>query len=219
MHDLMLILNFLKDLSGNNNREWFQENKQCYEQARAGFIALTGELIDKIGRFDADIATLDPKKCIFRIYRDVRFSKDKSPYKNNFGANISPGGRKSGMASYYLHIQPGASMLAGGMYHPGPENLARIRQEIDYNPGPLAEILQSSAFKKQFGELKGDKLKRPPKGYDPDHPNIEWLKHKDFIVYKSLSDRELTDKKFIAGTMNAFNVLSPFNDYFNMAVS
>ena len=219
MYDLKFILSFLKDLAKNNDREWFQDNKQRYQQAHAAFITLMGNLIDKIGKFDPDIATLDPKKCVFRIYRDVRFSKSKTPYKNNFGANMSPGGRKSGLASYYIHIQPGASMLAGGMYHPEPENLARIRQEIDYNPGILSEILRSSAFRNQFGEMKGEKLKRPPKGYDPEHLNIEWLKHKDFIVYKSISDRELMGKNFVDWASETFKVLRPFNDFFNVAVS
>ena len=132
---------------------------------------------------------------------------------------MRPGGRKSGLAGYYLSINPGESLVAGGIWQPDPKNLAKIRQEIDYNPEELLKIINKSGFKKQFGEVEGDKLKRPPKGYAKDHGNIELLKHKDFIVYRYLKDSEVKDKNFVRQSLGIYKSIRPFNAYFNMAIS
>lgn len=213
------ILTFLKDVGKNNNREWFQKNKDRYDKMYAQFLEIVAYWIEGIGKFDGSIGEQDPKKCAFRIYRDVRFSKDKSPYKTNLGANISPGGRKSDLAGYYIHFQPGNTLLAGGIWRPSSENLSKIRQEIDYNPGPLMKILNSKDFKTHFGELRGDKLSRPPKGYSPDHENIEILKHKDYIAWLNYSDKQVISKDFEKEVVKMCKKLLAFNHYFNTAIS
>jgi len=217
--DTTSILAFLTDLETNNNREWFEENKERYKKVHVSFLDIVQHTIEGIGKFDQDIAHLDPKKCAYRIYRDVRFSKDKTPYKTHFGAEMAPGGRRSGLAGYYIHIQPGESILAGGIWHPAPENLAKIRQEIDYNGDELKDIINSKEFKNVFGELKGDKLKRPPKGYDPDHLDIELLKFKDFLAYTSLKDKEVKSKDYLSNVISKLKVLKPLNDFLNVAVT
>lgn len=218
MPDIKVILKFLTRLSKNNTREWFAANKEEYQISHVLFVELITLLIDKISDFDEEVAALEPKKCVFRIYRDVRFSKDKSPYKNNFGANISPQGRKSPFSSYYLHIQPGNSFVAGGMYRPEPEILNRIRQEIDYNPESIHAILDNPRFRKVFDKLQGDKLKRPPKGYDADHPDVDLLKHKDFIVFKKIEDKTVGGNRFLKVATDHYKLIKPLNDFLNMAI-
>lgn len=216
--DTTLILSFLTDLKTNNNREWFEENKERYGQAHANFLDIVQSTIEGIGKFDLDIAHLEPKKCAYRIYRDVRFSKDKTPYKTHFGAEMAPGGRRSGLAGYYIHIQPGESIVAGGVWHPAPDNLAKIRQEIDYNGEEFKNVLNSDEFKNAYGELRGEKLKRPPKGYEKDHPDIELIKFKDFLAYKELSDKEVKSKDYLNKMLRDLEILKPLNDFLNIAV-
>ena len=163
---------------------------------------------------------LDPKKCIFRINRDIRFSKDKSPYKINFGAALAEGGRNSGNAAYYLHLQPNdESFIGGGLYQPPKEMLAKVRQEIDYNASELRTLVSAPDFRETFGEIQGDSLKRAPKGYDPDHPNIALLKLKDYIVLRKLTDQEVADEQFPEQALAIFKTMIPFVRYLNVAVS
>jgi len=213
------ILSFLKDLKANNNREWFEENKDRYQQASAHFLELVEAVIAGIGEFDEDISLLDPKKCIYRIYRDVRFSKDKTPYKTHFGADMAQGGRKSGLAGYYFHISPGESMIAGGVWHPQADNLAKIRQEIDYNADLFRKIIDARSFVSAFGEIKGDKLKKAPKGYNPDNPEIELLKFKDYLAYKIMPNKVVTGKNYLTQLISEMKVLQPFNNFLNEAVT
>jgi len=217
--DTAFIISFLKDLKTNNNREWFEKNKERYKKANAYFLELVQQAIEGIGRFDEDIAHLEPKKCAYRIYRDVRFSNDKTPYKVHFGAEIVQGGRRSGLAGYYLHIQPGESLIAGGVWHPATENLLKIRQEIDYNSKDLKKIIASKTFKSIYSEIKGDKLKKAPKGYDPAHPDIELLKFKDFLAYTVIKDNVVKSKEYLPMLINSFKILKPFNDFLNVAVT
>lgn len=212
------ILSFLSDLKANNNREWFEQNKDRYKESYDHFLQLVQQIIDGIGQFDENIALLEPKKCTYRIYRDVRFSKNKTPYKTHFGAEMAPGGRRSGLAGYYIHIQPGESIVAGGIWHPAAENLGKIRQEIDYNGNELKKITGSKMFKDLYGEIKGDKLKNAPKGYDPDHADIELLKFKDFLAYTNLSDSVVKSGKYINTVVDYLKILKPFNHYLNEAV-
>ena len=213
------IISFLKDLKANNNRKWFDANKDRYIKANEHFLQLVKQAIDGIGQFDPDIVHLDPKKCTYRIYRDIRFSKDKTPYKTHFGAEMAPEGRRSGLAGYYFHIQPGESMIAGGVWHPSKENLSKIRQEIDYNSRDLNAILESSGFKRVYGSMHGDKLKKAPKGYDPDHEDIEFLKHKDFLAYTILDDKVVKSDDYMEIVIKNFKILKPFNDFLNVAVT
>jgi len=174
---------FLKKLEKNNDREWFNANKKVFESANANVTAFTGSLIDKLGKFDAEVAGLDPKACVFRIYRDIRFSKDKSPYKTNLGAYVAPGGRKSMAPGYYFHVQPGRCFFAGGKHMPDGSELLKIRNAIVKNTDEFLKIVNKKSFRAMFGELHGDKLKSSPKGFEPDHEAVEYLKLKEFMAF------------------------------------
>lgn len=215
-----IILKFLKDLARHNDRDWFEKNKSRYLDAKQAFEGVVGALLQEISEFDRGLAGLDPRKLPFRIYRDVRFSKDKRPYKTNMGAGFSPNGRLIQEPGYYLHIEPGnKSFLAGGIYMPDATNLSKIRQEIDYNPGSLKKIMTDRQFKKRFGDFdEFDKLKTAPKGYPKDHPHIEWLKLKSFIVEMPLSDKQVTEKKFIRVVADGCKNIKPLNDYLREAI-
>ena len=212
-------LSFLKDIKKNNNKDWFELHKPMYLKAKAEYEVLIDEVIKGLQKFDKRIsADLKGKDCLFRIYKDVRFSKDKTPYKTNFGASINPGGKKSLVAGYYLHLEPGASFLAGGMYMPEPNMLQAIRQEIDYNAEPLLKILKSASFKKYFkGIAEEGKLVNGPKGFDKEHPHLELLKNKHFIVMHSLSDKEILDKGFQKMVIDGFKAMYPFLEYLRKA--
>ena len=181
-------LDFLKTLDKNNNREWFQANKKLFDAAQDNMTAFAGYLIGELGKFDDAIADIDPKTCVFRIYRDVRFAKDKSPYKVNLGAYISPGGRKSMQPGYYFHLQPGASFVAGGKHIPDGPELLKIRTAIADNTAEFLKIVDEKSFKNTFGEMHGDRLKSAPKGFDPGHKAVEYLKLKEFMVFTELHD-------------------------------
>lgn len=215
-----LILSFLHQIKANNNRDWMDTNKRIYHDARDEFIVITKHLIEEISKFDEGLQGLDPKKSIFRLNRDVRFSKNKDPYKTNFGAFMMEGGKKAGNAGYYLHLQPeNESFIAGGVYMPEAGKLAKIRQEVDYNGGELKKITEQKNFKKLFGEIQGDKLKRAPKGYPLDHPNLELLKLKSFLVLHKVDDKTVLKKDFVNYTINTFKAMESFNEYLNVAIS
>jgi uncharacterized protein (TIGR02453 family) len=190
-------LDFLKKLEKNNNREWFLKNKPAFETANDNIAAFTGSLIEQIGKFDAEVAGIDPKTCVFRIYRDIRFSKDNSPYKTNLGAYIAPGGRKSMQPGYYFHIQPGKCFFAGGKHIPvGPE-LQKIRTAIEKDQVGFRKIVEKKGYRDLFGELRGDRLKSVPKGFDPESPAVEFLKLKEFMAFVEFpSDKIVTAPDF-----------------------
>lgn len=215
------VLNFLKQLSKNNNKEWFDLNKNSYLQAKETFESIVQPTITAISKFDKQIdVNLEAKKCTFRIYKDVRFSKDKSPYKTNMGASINPGGKKSLLAGYYLHIEPGKSFLAGGVYMPEPEVLQAIRQEIDYNGDALLKILTATSFKKYFKGIDEDgKLKTVPKGYDKEHKHLELLKNKHFILLYNLKDSQILDNNFVKEISLVYKAMIPFLDYLRQATA
>lgn len=217
--DFKPLLAFLTKLSKNNNKEWFDANKKEYEILRKEWISFVGECINGVSAFDPAVAALDPKKCIFRINRDIRFSADKSPYKNNFGMSLNPNGKSDGFCGYYLHIQPGNCFVAGGAYAPFPDKLAAIRQEVDYNFPAFQKIVTAKAFKAQFGALSGDKLVRPPKGYDTENPAIEFLKHKDFIAQQKLTDKEICDPAFMKTLLKSTRTMKPLIDFLNVALT
>jgi len=217
---LKLVLDFLDELSVNNNKEWMDAHRGQYEEAKGEFKQLISHLLGELTFIDEGLQGLSPKDCIFRINRDIRFSKDKSPYKNNFGAYMSEGGKKSPNAGYYLHVQPrGESFIGGGMYHPDTDTLAKVRQEIDYNAAELKNIVSGEHFKKYYSTIQGDMLKKAPKGYPTDHPNIELLKLKDYIVIHKLSDEELTAPDFKERALEMFGAMEPFVRYLNVAIS
>ncbi|MCE7038889.1 DUF2461 domain-containing protein [Dyadobacter sp. CY312] len=212
-------LNFLRELVQNNNRDWFQGNRKKYDDAKADLEQLVSILIREISTFH-DLGNLHVKDCLFRINRDVRFSKNKDPYKNNMGAGIGPGGKSSGKIDYYLHIQPdGQSFLGGGMWSPTTEQLAKYRQEVDYNARELKEIIHNSDFREYFPEIHGDALKTMPKGYPKDHPEIELLKRKQLFFMHQYSDKDVTSKDFANQIVKGVRLLKPYCDYMNYILS
>lgn len=213
------ILRFLSALKENNQREWLEAHKADYESTRHYFAEFVKQVLKEFVQFETSFATLEPKDCIFRLYRDVRFSKDKTPYKTSYSAYFAEGGRKSTKAGYYLHIEPGnKSMLAGGMYMPIAEELKKIRQEIDYNGEEFTAILHQPEFKQYFGKIGGSTLKTVPKGYAATHPNIDLLKHKDFTVFHSLTDTKVIEPGLLTQSMQVWKTLKPLNDFLNRAV-
>lgn len=213
------IIPFLKELSRNNNKEWFDANKKQYEKAKMELSELVQELINGIKKFEPELGALQPKDTMFRINRDIRFSNDKSPYKTNMGAWISAGGRKSNRAGYYIHIEPGKSFLAGGKHIPEGDELKAIRQEIDYNFEEFDKIINATEFKKLFGgKLDGDKLKTVPKGYEADNPAIEYLKMKSFIAYRDLKDKDIESPALSKEALHAFKMMKPLNNFLNRAI-
>jgi uncharacterized protein (TIGR02453 family) len=207
---------FLKDIKKNNDRDWFAANKPRYEEARQDFIAVVDELITTIGKFDPKIASLDAKKAVFRIYKDTRFSKDKTPYKTNMGAHLVAHHEKvHDRAGYYIHIEPGNCFLAGGAYLPPGPWIKAIRQEIDYNAADLKKIINSKSFKSYFGEIEGDKLKTAPRDYPKDHPEIELLKYKSFLAVHKFSEKEILSDDFSKYAGKVFKAIQPFDEFLN----
>jgi len=215
-----LILKFLKDVAKNNDRKWFEKNKPKYLEAKENFEDFLEEVHKEFLRFDDGLAGLNPRKLGFRIYRDVRFSKDKRPYKTNMGAGISPGGKLVQEPGYYVHIEPGKSFIAAGIYMPDAPRLASIRQEIDYNGKAFLKILNNKKFKSYFKGLDDfDKLKTMPKGYPKDHPQIDLLKNKSFIVSHNFKDAEVTNKNFIKKLAEIGKTVKPLNDFLKEAIA
>jgi uncharacterized protein (TIGR02453 family) len=219
--DFNQILTFLTKLAKNNNRDWFEKNKDTYLEAKDHYEVFVTQMLNELIKFEPALGGLNPKKIPFRIYRDVRFSKDKSPYKINMGGGFSPNGKMEQEPGYYLHIQPGnKSFVAGGLYMPDPGNLAKIRQEIDYNPDKLLKILKDKKFKKWYdGFDDWDRLKTVPKGYAKDHPQIEILKNKSFTTSHAFTDKEVKDKKFLKQVIEACKALKPLNDYLKDSIA
>jgi uncharacterized protein (TIGR02453 family) len=211
---------FLKDLAENNNREWFQENKERYDTARENVIEFTGEWLALMKKIDPGInENLDPKKCVMRIYRDIRFSKNKTPYKNNFGVSIPAKGSKLGGVEYFLHIAPGNSFIAGGYWMPEAAHLKAIRQEIDYNADELKKIIDTDEFVKLFGEFrKQEQLKSVPREYSVDNENIDLLKLKSFIAFHQMKDKELYEKDIAEKIATICSKIYPLNVFINNAL-
>jgi uncharacterized protein (TIGR02453 family) len=212
-------LSFLSDLSNNNNKPWFEINRKRYESAKKDWEAKIAQLITSIAKFDPAIGELEVKNCTFRINRDVRFSKDKSPYKTNFGASFSKGGKKIMSAGYYVHLAPNEIFIAGGMWMPEPPYLNSIRQEIDYHLDEFKKIVENPAFLKQFGKIDGEKLSNAPKGFDKESPALEYLKLKSYVGIKQLKPSEITDENFVKITSESFKELKPLCDFINKAIN
>lgn len=212
------IFQFLRELRQNNNRPWFQENKGRYDVLRAAFIDEVQQLIQKIAVFEPEIAGLEAKDCIYRIYRDTRFSPDKTPYKNHFSAYIVRGGRGSWRSGYYFHLEPDNSMLSGGVWCPDPKLLKKLRQDIYENIDEFTGILENPEFKAVYPGLIGDTLKRMPVGFPADSPYGDILKHKDFCVYCQRPDRFYFETDWMNQAADIFKLLKPFNDFLNYTV-
>ncbi len=214
-----LIIPFLKELENNNNREWFKVNKGWYDEAKLEMESLINTLISGIAKFDPSVRFVTAKETMFRIFRDVRFSKDKSPYKTNFGAWIAKSGRKSCGPGYYVHLQPGESFLAAGIYMPDPDSLKKIRQEILYNIDEFKKILSDkklAKFTKGLDEM--EKLKRPPKDFPAEFPDIEILKNKHYTVSANLSDKQVQDPAYVDNALKVFQAMKSFNGFLGRAL-
>ena len=210
--DLHSVLEFAAALKQNNNRPWFLEHREDYDLARARFEEYVSALIRELSKTDP-LADLTPKDCIFRMNRDLRFTKDKTPYKPYMSAYIAPGGRKSRLLGYYVHLEPGNVMLAGGLYEPTPPQLTAWRESISRNSGPFKEIISESSFKKVFGEVGGEKLKTIPRGFDINHPDADLLRLKSVTVTHKVSDAEVVLPGFFDATIEIFHVMKPFLNY------
>ncbi len=211
-------LDFLLALQANNNKPWFQAHRAEYDAACQCFEGYVDDFIQEFRAIE-DFENLSAKDCVFRIYRDVRFAKDKSPYKPNMAAAVALGGKHSLRAPYYIHLKPpNESFLAGGIYMPTPDQLAAIRRAIDRDPARLKAALGGRPFKKYFGSLSGEKLKTPPRGYPGDHPEIELLKYRQFIADHALTDRDVLSPRLPSHTVEVFAALKPLLDFLNDAV-
>jgi len=210
-------IQFLKNLRRNNNREWFHDNKVKYQIALENFTEVTQLLINGIAKFDPSMESVEAKKCLFRIYRDVRFSKDKTPYKTHFVAKMTPLGRKGlAIAGYYFYLSPqNKSQFMAGLYGPPTDKLNKLRQEIDYNGIELHKITDKASFKKDFNLYTDHSLVRIPKGYDKDHKDANWLKMKSFIFMNKISDQAVQEKSLIRTALSKYKKLYPFIKFLN----
>lgn len=200
-------MKFLKDIERNNNKEWFTAHKGQYEAALENVREFKDAIIRELNKKDV----IEDGK-VFRIYRDVRFSKDKAPYKNNFGIHFKRAGRER-RGGYYLHLEPGKSFVGGGFWAPEPDDLKRIRDEFAFDDKPIRKILSNKTFVKYFGILEGDELKTAPSGFEKEHPAIDLIRKKQFTVGRRFKDSEITDPGFLREAVLTFQAMRPFFDY------
>jgi uncharacterized protein (TIGR02453 family) len=211
--NLSIALRFLDQLARNNRREWFEAHRADYEVARAAFESLVGELVAAFRRSD-DLGGLAVRDCVARIHRDVRFSKDKSPYKTNLGAVVAPGGWRSSAHGYYIHLEPGGrSLLGGGLHSPSPLELERFRQAVAADPASFHRATHGKAFREIFGDVEGQRLKTAPRGWDPAHPQIETLRLKQVLALRWLTDEQMCSADLTAHLVRACKALRPFLDW------
>jgi uncharacterized protein (TIGR02453 family) len=199
-------------LKWNNNRNWFLEHRSSYEIALGHFEDFISALINEISQTEP-LADLTPKDCIFRLNRDLRFTKDKTPYKPYMSAYIAPGGKKSRRLGYYVHLEPGNSMLAGGLYDPDTQQLNAWREAVDHDPGLIRKIIAGDQFTRYFGQISGDRLKTIPRGYPKDHPDADLLQLKSITVVRKVTDAQVTAMNFFQDSMDTFKVMKPFLEY------
>ncbi len=209
------VLEFLSELREHNHKAWFEQNRLKYEQARENFENFVDLLISEIEAFE-NLHGVTAKSCIFRINRDLRFSKDKIPYKTNMAANLAPGGRNSGQLGYYVHLQPhNQSMLAGGLYMPTSAELAKFRQALDRDAATFKKIINAKGFRHSFGALEGARLRTAPQGYARDHPDLDLLQLKQVTVIHRLADKQVLAPDFSEYAVQVFRAIKPFLDYLN----
>ena len=214
-------IKFLRSLKKNNHKTWFDAHREQYEAARIDFSNFIQLIIDDLQRTDTTITGLTSKDCLFRINRDIRFSKDKTPYKANFGASIKRGGKKSFYAGYYFHCEPGQSFIGGGLWMPEAADLKKLRQEIDYNWEEFQEILKEKNFKKTYRDVFKNEtvsLSTMPKGYEKDHPAAGYLKLKSLIAETTVKDEELIMSSLHKKTVSAFRALQPLLNFINRSL-
>ncbi len=217
MTGISRMLGFLELLKENNNRPWFAEHKEEYNEIRKQCLAEIDTLISEIAHFDAHLVGVTAQQCVYRIYRDIRFSADKSPFKTHFGIVLAHGGKKCKEAGYYLHIEPGECFICSGVWFPEPSVLKFLRRNIYDNLDEFLEILNEPSFKKQFPGLVGDSLKTLPKGYPKDCQGAEIIKMKEFLVQKKYKNSTFETENWQKSVVKDIRLLKPFNDFLNYA--
>lgn len=210
---------FLKNLNENNNRDWFNENKDHYINTQQNFIKVIDDIIQGVADYDESVERLEAKNCLFRIYKDTRFSKDKTPYKTNLGASLRNKGTKTlSHSGYYIHLEPGKSFLAGGVYMTEPANLKAIRTHLSENGEEFLKIINTESFKNNL-ELRGERLVKIPQGFSKEDPMGEYLKYKQFTVFHELTDETILSDHFVSLAVDIFKEIHPFNKFLNNAIS
>lgn len=211
------VLAFLSQLRVHNDREWFNSHKAEYQECYARFVAFSEEYIRRLGEIDESVAGLQAKDCIWRIYRDVRFSKNKNPYKEWFGVfPAAKGGKKSQRGGYYVHLQPGHCLFAGGIWDPSPELLKALRTEIEANYDEVEQIMEMPRWKKYFTDFDTDNmLKKVPVGFDPNFVHADWLKRKAYTFSTPLTDEQICAPDLMDRLMNIAVAAKPMNDFLN----
>ncbi|OKL39813.1 DUF2461 domain-containing protein [Pontibacter flavimaris] len=218
--NIPFILSFLRQLRQHNSKVWMDAHREEYLQAKAYFVELVEYLLAELQQFDASLYGVSAQECIFRINKNDFSKKGEAPYKGHFGAGISPGGRHSPFANYVLVLEPeGLSRIGGGMRKPGTKQLGLIREEIDYNPGQLQQLLNEPSFKASFGGFRGEKTRNAPKGYDKSHPELALLKYKGYQVLHYFSDEEVSQPQFIERVPPLLRQLKPLHDFLNNAIT
>ena len=215
------ILHFLDELSKNNNKEWFDANRKWYASVKKEYYDLATEILDRMKLVDESLEMVQAKDCVFRINRDIRFSKDKSPYKTNLGIFMAPYGRKKELAGYYIHIQQNQSFAGGGLYMPMPDQLKKVRREIHYDYTQFHAILTAPSFTRYYRGLDQDQamiLKNPPKEYSADDPAIEYLKYKSFTAVSDLDDKTITASDFTDKMVDMLTAIKPLITFLNEAL-
>ena len=206
---------FIRDLGLNNNREWFEANRDSYEDAHADFLSFIGVWLFEIEKFDDSVIGIDPRRCMFRIYRDTRFSSIKTPFKTNFGARILPGGSKALhlRTGYFLNVEPGLCRISGGAFRPEQQWLKAIRERISRNSSKLREILNEHEFKETFSSIQGEAVKTAPRGYSKSHTDIDLIRHKSFLARHSLEDNQILQPGFLRHLARVCSAAKPLKDY------
>lgn len=218
MSNIPPILDFLKRLSTNNNRIWFNEHKEEFETLRKKWIADIGNLLEAMSAYDSTLSSVDPKQCVYRIYRDIRFSPNKMPYKNHFGALLGVGGTRCQLACCYLHIQPESCGIYGGLWCPERNLLTKLRHSIDDNYEEFSEVIENPDFAKRF-KIVGETLKKLPQGFDPATPAAKFVKMKEFLLEEHIDDSFFTKNNWIEATAREFSYMKPFNDFLNYTIT
>jgi uncharacterized protein (TIGR02453 family) len=214
-------LAFFRKLKKNNNKAWFDDHRAEYEAAKADLEGFIQRVINDFSEYDRGLSGLHARQCLYRINRDIRFSKDKTPYKNHLAASLDRGGKRSGFAGYYFHLEPGQSFLGAGIWNPEPEPLRKIRQEIDYNLEEFEKILQGRAFRKIYPELytgENVQMKKIPQGFDKDNPAEYYIRFRSWMILSELTDEELLSPSLLEKTLKAYKVAKPFIDFINRAI-
>jgi uncharacterized protein (TIGR02453 family) len=201
-------LRFLKDIKSHNDRDLFTKNKEKFIAANENFIRFVQQLIDEVAKFDKSVTGLDAKDSVFRIYRDVRFSKDKSPYKTHFAATLMGKEKSCGIAGYYFHLEPSNSFLAGGVHMTEPQNLKAIREEISDNGKTFLKVINDKYFKDNF-KIEGEKLAKVPQGFAKDDPMSDYLKYKELMIHHSVNDKQILSGDFASYCSKIFKAMIP----------